>query len=159
MTKGKPPGDCLSILFYQKCWPISKNDISFHLQASLLRQKQMYIKSGLLTLIHKKGDRELLSNYRPIFLLYDLKMFTKISTKGLKIIIDTIVQEHQYAKSGSLISTATILLLDLYLTTSNNSSEAFFISVDFQKVFDFVDHSRLYVVLKKVEFPPGPAPG
>ena len=91
-------------------------------------------KSGFLTLSHKKGDKEQLANYRPISLLnYDLKILTKILANRLKKIVGALVQEHQYAKPGSRISTATTLLRDLYWAATQINSEAFFISIDFQK--------------------------
>ena len=156
MSKGKSPGpDGLSIKFHQECWPIIKNEISL-LLASLFAVPEINenFKSGFLTLIYKKGDREQLANYRPISLLnYDFQIFPKILANRLKTIICTLVQEHQNAKPGSLISTATILLRDLYWTATQNHSEAFFVSIDFKKAFDSVDHSWLYLVLQKMGFP------
>ena len=58
MSKGKSPGpDGLSIEFYQECWPIIKNELSL-LLASLFAVPEINenFKSGLLTLIYKKGD-------------------------------------------------------------------------------------------------------
>ena len=63
------------------------------------------------------------------------------------------VQKHQNAKPGSLISTATTVLRDLYWAAKQTSREAFFILIDFHKAFDSVDHSWLYRVLHKTEFP------
>ena len=80
MAKGKAPGpDGLSVEFYTKYCSVVKIDF-----VNLL--KEMYstqvidnkIKSGFITLIHKKGPKTEISNYRPISLLScDLKIFTK----------------------------------------------------------------------------------
>jgi len=64
-----------------------------------------------------------------------------------------VTQEHEYAKPGSLISSATILLRDLFWDAVQINREAFFISLDFQKAFDSIDHCWLYRVLDKMEFP------
>ena len=156
MSRGKAPGpDGLTIEFYQECWQVIKTEITLLLSnlyaAPGINEK---LKSGYLSLIHKKGDKEQLGNYRPISLLnYDLKIFSKILANRLKLTIGNVVQEHQYAKPGSQISTATILLRDLYWTATQNQSEAFLVSIDFKKAFDSVDHSWLYLVLQKMGFP------
>ena len=72
------------------------------------------IKTGYLTLIHKKGPKNQITYYRPISLLnYDLKIFSKCLTNRLKPLIADLSQEHQYAKPGKQISSMTILLRDL----------------------------------------------
>ena len=77
MTRRKTPGpDGLSIEFYQECWQIIKTKITLLLStlyaASGINKK---FKSGYLSLIHKKGDREQLGNDKPISLQnYDLKI-------------------------------------------------------------------------------------
>ena len=103
MAKGKAPGpDGLSIEFYTHCWPIVKDEV-----VSLLREMfstqtiHPQIKTGYLTLIHKKGQKNEISNYRPISLLnYDLKILTKCLTNRIKTIIPDLTHEHQYAKPG-----------------------------------------------------------
>ena len=97
MAKGKAPGpDGLSVEFYTRCWPIVKNDF-----VNLLNQ--MYspqsidnrTKSGFITLIHKKGPKTEISNYRPISLLnYDLKIFTKCLINRLKLLMTNLSHEN-----------------------------------------------------------------
>ena len=142
MAKGKAPGpDGLSIEFYTHCWPIVKDEV-----VSLLREMfstqtiHPQIKTGYLTLIHKKGQKNEISNYRPISLLnYDLKILTKCLTNRIKTIIPDLTHEHQYAKPGKQISSATTLLRDLWWDVCNSETDAYFISLDFQKAFDSID--------------------
>ena len=57
------------------------------------------IKSGFITLIHKKGPKTRISNYRTISLLnHDLKIFTTCLTTRLKPLITDLSHEHQYAE-------------------------------------------------------------
>jgi len=67
--------------------------------------------------------------------------------------MNNIVQEHQYAKPGSTIYTATILLRDIYWAATQDDNEALLISLDFRKAFDSVDHSWLYRVMYTMNFP------
>ena len=156
MAKGKAPGpDGLSIEFYTHCWPIVKDEV-----VSLLREMfstqtiHPQIKTGYLTLIHKKGQKNEISNYRPISLLnYDLKILTKCLTNRIKTIISDLTHEHQYAKPGKQISSATTLLRDLWWDVCNSKTDAYFISLDFQKAFDSIDQRWLFRVLQKMNFP------
>ena len=156
MAKGKAPGpDGLSIEFYIHCWSIIKHEVIDVLRELFSTQLiKPQIKTGYLTLIHKKGPKNQITNYRPISLLnYDLKIFSKCLTNRLKPLIADLSQEHQYAKPGKQISSVTILLRDLWWDVCNSESDAYFISLDFQKAFDSVDQRWLFRVLQKMNFP------
>ena len=155
MAKGKAPGpDGLSIEFYIHCWSIIKHEVDMLRELFSTQLIKPQIKSGYLTLIHKKGPKNQITNYRPISLLnYDLKIFSKCLTNRLKPLITDLSQEHQYAKPGKQISSVTILLRDLWWDVCNSESDAYFISLDFQKAFDSVDQQWLFRVLQKMNFP------
>ena len=156
MTKGKAPGpNGLSVEFYTQCWPIVKNDF-----VNLLNQ--MYstqiidsrTKSGFITLIHKKGPKTEISNYRPTSLLnYDLKIFTKCLTNRIKPLMTNLSHEHQYAKPGKQIFSIANLLRDLWWDASDSKIDAYFVSLDFKKAFDSIDQHWLSRVLQKMNFP------
>ena len=112
------------------------------------------IKSGFITLIHKKGPKTKISNYRPITLLnYDLKIFTKCLTNRLKPIMTDLSHEHQYAKPKKQIFSVANLLRDLWWDASNSQIDAYFISLDFKKAFDSIDQQWLSRILQKMNFP------
>ena len=113
------------------------------------------MKKGYISLIYKKGPKNKIGNYRPISLLNtDLKIFTKILTQRIRHLMGDLVQKYQYARPGGQISAATTLLRDLYWEAKNNEWEGYFISLDFQKAFDSVEHNGLYKVLNTMQFPP-----
>ena len=130
MAKGKAPGpDGLSVEFYTQCWPTVKNDF-----VNLLNQ--MYstqsidnrTKSGFITLIHKKGPKTEISNYRPISLLnYNLKIFTKCLTNRLKPVMTNLSHENQYVKPGKQIFSIANLLRDLWGDASDSKLDAYFV--------------------------------
>ena len=108
------------------------------------------IKTGYLILIHKKGPKNEIANYRPISLLnYDLKFFTKCLTNRLKPLISDLTQEQQYAKPGKQISSATTLLRDLWWDACTSETDAYFISTDFRKTFDSIEKRWFFRVLQK----------
>ena len=100
----KAPGpDGLSIEFYTHCWPIVKDEVVSMLRKMFFTETiHSHIKTGYLTQIYKKGQKNEITNYRPISLLnYDLKILTKCLTNRIKTIIPDLTQEHQYAKLGN----------------------------------------------------------
>ena len=68
MAKGKAPGaDGLSIEFYIHCWSIVKHEVIDMLRELFSTQLiKPQIKTGYLILIHKKGPKYQITNYRPI---------------------------------------------------------------------------------------------
>ena len=93
------------------------------------------------------------TNYRPISLLnYDLKIFPKCLTNRIKPLIADFAHEHQYVKPRKQISSVTTLLRDLWWDVCIGESNAYFISLDFQKAFDSVDQQWLFRVLQKMNF-------
>ena len=95
MAKGLSIG--LSIEFYIHCWSIIKHEVIDMLRELFSTQFiKPQIKTGYITLIHKKGAKNQITNYRPISLLnYDLKIFLKYLTNRLKPLIADLAHEHQ----------------------------------------------------------------
>ena len=156
MKKGKAPGpDGLRTEFYTQCWSIVKNDFVNVLKEMYSTQTiDNRIKSGFITLIHKKGPKTEISNYRPISLLnYDLKIFTKCLTNRLKPLKTDLSHEHQYAKPRKQIFSVANLLRDLWRDASNSQIDPYFISLDLKKAFDSMDQHWLSRVLQKINFP------
>ena len=156
MKKGKVPGpDGLSVEFYTQCWSIVKNDFVNILKEMYSTKTIDYrIKSGFITLIHKKGPKTKISNYRPISLLnYDQKIFIKCLTNRLKPLMTDLSHEHQYAKPKKQIFSVANLLRDLWWDASNNQIDAYFILLDFKRAFNSIDQHWLSRVLQKMSFP------
>ena len=154
---GKSPGpDGLSTEFYKSNWDVIADDFTdvlneIHASAHIPGA----MKLGCITLIHKKNARDLLKNYRPISLLNaDLKIYTKILANRLKRVLPRVVHAQQYARPGSQIFHVLTLLRDMQQHSASRGLDHFYLSLDFEKAFDSVDHHWLSQVLTKYGFPP-----
>ena len=156
MTKeNKSPGiDGISANFYKNCFQIIGEPQTKVLNNCFCMGHVPYdMKISILTLLFKKGDPQLMQNYRPLSLQNnDLKLLTKILCIRLKTLMSKLITEHQYANSSKNISTAITLLRDLYNCSKKRSNEHFFISIDFVKAYDSIDREYLFDVLEKIGF-------
>jgi hypothetical protein len=71
MVKNKAPGpDGIPIEFYQSCWPIIKNDVMNIFCDWKLGELNLYrLNFGMIILLQKSPDADVIQKYRPIYLL------------------------------------------------------------------------------------------
>ena len=111
-------------------------------------------KAGLITLVPKEGPVNEIENYRPISLLNtDYKIFTKILKARMDPILEKIIHCSQYAQPGKDIQEMNTVIRDLVVDMERSYTDSFFVSVDFRKAYDSVNHSFLYQLLGKYGFP------
>ena len=92
------------------------------------------LSKSLILILHKKGSKSDLKNYRPIALLNtDLKIYTKFLANRLKSLLGKTLHHLQYAAPGKRKSSAINLVRDLFSSARKSQREAFIVSVDFQK--------------------------
>ena len=90
VAPGKSPGlDGFPAEFYKRFWPVLGNDfvdvINFCHRQGRLSPSQ---RSGVITLLHKRGDRLAMQNWRPITFLYvDYKIASKAIANRLLTVI------------------------------------------------------------------------
>lgn len=98
LKKGTAPGcDGLPVDFYCFFWPLISGDLvavyKECLASGLLPQT---MRTGHVSLLYKKGDREDLANWRPITLLTtDYKMLAKVLVLRIKTVIGKVVHSDQ----------------------------------------------------------------
>lgn len=156
MKLNKSPGsDGISVEFYKAFW----EDIKFILIESLnsayhLEKMSTTQRRGILSLLYKKNDKTLLTNWRPISLLNtDYKILTHVLANRLKKVLNKLINADQtgYLK-GRNIGQNIRLIQDVIDYCENNETEGAIVFLDFQKAFDTVNHSFLDNVLKKFNF-------
>ena len=94
----KSPGeDGIINEFYQTYWYLIKQELTFIIQYSFNNFRlppSQY--NAMISLLYKKGNREELSNWRPISLLNtDYKLVTKILAERLKTVLPNIIHPDQ----------------------------------------------------------------
>ena len=95
----------------------------------------------MISLLYKKGDREELSNWRPISLLNtDYKLVTKILAKRLKTVLPNIIHPDQKGfVAGRNILEANRMLQDIIDLSERQNINCSIIFLDYQKALDRVE--------------------
>lgn len=169
LQERKSPGiDGIPIEFYLKNLSLLKEEI-VKLLNSILKKGQLTgsQKIGILTLIHKGGNRKSLSNWRPITLLCsDYKILAKIITIRLKNILPTVISNEQTGgiQLRNITQNLTTYrnIIEWFSNERCNSKErqritskyklpgAAIACLDFEKTYDMVDRTFLYEVMGKM---------
>lgn len=152
----KSPGcDGISAEFYKAFWPNIKTLLLDSLnEAYHTGELSPTQKRSVLSLIYKKNDKTLLTNWRPISLLNtDYKILAHVLANRLKKVIAKLIKTDQngYIK-GRNISYNIRLIQDVIDHLESDNIEGAIVFLDFQKAFDTVDHKFLQQTLKQFNF-------
>ena len=109
------------------------------------------MKTAKVIPIYKSGDKQLLTNYRPISLLSQFsKIIEKLFVERLDKFIDKhhLLSKHQYGFRTNRSTTMAVVELVENISTSINKNEYMVgVFIDLQKAFDTIDHN---ILLKKL---------
>ena len=110
--------------------------------------------NAIITLLYKKGNREDISNWRPISLLNtDYKIITKLLAERLKLFLPKLVHSDQKGLiSGRNISDADRLVQDIIEYSDRNQLNSAVIFLDYMKAFDRVEWDWTIRCLQKFNF-------
>ena len=113
-------------------------------------------KRGIITLLHKGGDRTDLSNWRPISLLNsDYKIFSKVIANRIKHVLPNIISDSQKGfLKGRNISDLIRNIDDILKVTHLTNSTGLLASVDFKKAFDTLSKNAILNCMKIFNFGP-----
>ena len=158
LNKDSAPGsDGLSNIFYKTCWSIIKEDFVEMINNCFL-QKRMVPSMGeaIVKLIHKKNQRSLLKNWRPISLLNtDYKILSKVlSNRITPILNDTIMNNQKCGLPGRRMEEVLYNIQATLEISKTKNLSMYLMITDFEKAFDRVNHSFIYKIFKKLGFGP-----
>ena len=152
----KSPGtDGLTYEFYKAFWHLLGKDLvqvfNNSFEQMRLPESQNY---GLLTLLFKKGERTLLSNWRPISLLNtDYKILAKaLSTRLGKVLAHIVADDQTCGVPGRTILNNVFILRDLVVICKQKNIPAAIISIHQMKAFDRVNWAFMYKALQAFGF-------
>ena len=156
MKNNKSPGsDGLPVEFYKIFWNDIKDIYYDSLKQTFEKNEMCYTQRlSIISLIHKKGERNDLRNYRPISLTNcDYKILAFVLAQRLQKVIDNLINKDQTAYiKGRFIGSNARLLLDIFEYCESNNKEGILMFLDFQKAFDSVEWNFLFKTLEKFNF-------
>ena len=155
LQNNKTPGmDGLTKEFYVHFWNIIKSSYMKCID-QIAEEKELseMQKRGAINLIFKKGDRNLIKDYRPISLLnIDLKIITKALAIRLSSSIANLIHENQKAVPGRHIENNIHIVQDLIDYVNESNASAALIFLDQEKAFDRMDLSFTLKTLRGFGF-------
>jgi hypothetical protein len=156
MATGKSPGlDGFPAEFYQRFWPLLGQDyvdvMNYGYSVGRLSASQ---RSGVITLLHKRGDRLDMKNWRPITLLcVDYKIAAKVIANRLLQVIQFLVHDNQSCGvPGRNPILNNRLLKDIVSEINRCGLGGAILSLDQEKAFDRVEWPYLQRVLERMNF-------
>ena len=156
LKKDKSPGyDGLSAEFYQKHWDVLKKPFMNMLRETYGKgEMPETMNQSVVTLIFKKGDRQVLKNYRPICLNnYDYKIVAFVLAKRIQNVIKSMIHSDQSAYiKGRYIGINARYIADFCEYCEKRDVPGIVLSLDFEKVFDRLDRHFMYKILESFNF-------
>ena len=152
----KSPGlDGLTPEFYKSFWNNIKTPFVNMLNETYSEEQLPdSLRQAVIALIFKKGNKDLLKNYRPISLCnYDYKILAIILARRLQKVIPNLISLDQTAYiKNRFIGINARFLYDIVEYCENFHKPGILISLDFQKAFDSIEWNFMEKTLETFGF-------
>ncbi|CAI5938821.1 unnamed protein product [Closterium sp. NIES-65] len=157
MAKDKAPGkDGLPKELFEIHWDIlGKHFMQLAQNFAATVTLPTSTKEAVTILLHKKGGRDQLENYRPITLLsFTYKVIARVVADRMKRVLHEVISPEQFGfLPGRKLSDAVGLVADVIEAARNKDHDWYLPLVDFRKAFDSVSRDFLFTVLERMGFP------
>ncbi|GBG87438.1 hypothetical protein CBR_g45496 [Chara braunii] len=156
MARGKSPGgDGLPIEFYEATWSMS-GPILLSIFNHILEGGQLTedMRTRVITLIYKKGDKRNIRNYRPISRLNaSYKILAKLLARRLAPLLPALVHPDQGAfVQGRLISENIFSAIGALEIVQRENRQVMIAMLDLEKAYDRVNWSFILATLQHMNF-------
>ena len=159
LAKGKAPGsDGITIDFFKKFKTLlAPLLIQLYTQSYKTETLPPSTRASIISLLHKKKERNNIKNYRPLSLTNnDYKILSKALQLRMNPAMNHIIGTEQNGfVPARFIAENNMLLHEIieYTTINKNSMGGLLLFLDFEKAFDRVDHNFMLSVLDRMAFP------
>jgi hypothetical protein len=147
MVKNKAPGpDGIPVEFYQSCWDIVKYDLMHLFHDWHSGNLNLYrLNFGMIILLQKIVDADVIQKYRPICLLQVLyKLITKVATPRVEPYMGKLISSCQTAFiKGRNIMDGVMSLHEILHEARRKKQQGVVLKLDFEKAYDKVDWDYL----------------
>jgi hypothetical protein len=156
MVKNKAPGpDGIPIEFYQSRWSIIKNDVMNIFCDWKLGDLNLYrLNFGMIILLQKSHDADVIQKYKPICLLQVLyKWLTKVATLRVEPFMDKLISPCQTAFiKGRNMMDGVMSLHEILHEAKRKKQQGVVLKLDFEKAYDKVDWNYLMKCISQKGF-------
>ncbi|CAI5482443.1 unnamed protein product [Closterium sp. Yama58-4] len=157
LPRGKAPGaDGLPKELFEDNWDLLGESVmdfmrEFEKSATLPRSTS----TAVTILLHKKGDRTNMGNYRPITLLSAIyKIVAKLLANRMKKVLSQVISGNQFGfVRGRRLADAVKVVADTIDAAITGKEDWYLLLVDFQKAYDSVSRPFLFRTLERMGFP------
>ena len=156
LKSNKSPGlDGLTPEFYKCFWKSISTPFCDMVNESFSKKTLPdSLTTAVISLLHKKGERYLLKNYRPISLTnYDYKIIAFALSYRLQKVLPSLIHKNQTAYIKKRFIGDNVRTIDDIIAYSEKyNNDGVILSLDFQKAFDTIEWNFMHKVLEKLNF-------